>query len=162
MKSKHTIILTVINTVGVLTRVTGLLAQRGYNIESTIAAPTENPNIYKIILVVEGSEQNIEQVTKQLNKLIDTLKVTDISHDNNFIVREYIILKVNVTKKTRSEVLELLEVFSARPLDVSQSHIIMELSGRAKKIDRLIELLKPYGINEYVRSGEFAMTEYDM
>ncbi len=162
MKSKHTIILTVINTVGVLTRVTGLLAQRGYNIESTIAAPTENPNIYKIILVVEGSAQNIEQVTKQLNKLIDTLKVTDISHDNNFIVREYIILKVNVTKKTRSEVLELLEVFSARPLDVSQSHIIMELSGRAKKIDRLIELLKPYGINEYVRSGEFAMTEYDM
>ena len=162
MKSKHTIILTVRNAVGVLTRVTGLLAQRGYNIESTIAAPTENPDIFKIILVVEGSEQNIEQVTKQLNKLIDTLKVTDISHDNNFIVREYIILKVKINKKCRSEVLELLEVFSARPLDVAQTHIIMELSGRAKKIDRLIELLKPYGINEYVRSGEFAMTEYDM
>ncbi len=159
MNRKHTIIATVTNRVGILARVTGLLAQRGYNIESAIAAPTENPDIYKITLVVKGTEEQIEQVTKQLNKLVDTTKVVDISHDNNYIVREYIILKVNINRKNRSEVLELMNVFSARPLDIDKNHIIMELSARARKIERLIELMKPFGINEYVRSGEFAMTE---
>ena len=103
--------------------------------------------------------QQIEQVTKQLNKLIDTIKVTDISHENNYIVREYIILKVNINRKNRSEVLELMDVFSARPLDVDNNTITMELSARARKIERLIALMKPFGINDYVRSGEFALTE---
>ena len=159
MSVKHTIIATVTNRVGILARVTGLLAQRGYNIESAIAAPTENSDIYKITLVVKGTDEQIEQVSKQLNKLIDTIRVVDISHENNYIVREYIILKVKLNRKNRTEVLELMNVFSARPLDVDENHITMELSGRARKVDRLIELMKPFGINEYVRSGEFAMTE---
>ncbi|MBN2281572.1 MAG: acetolactate synthase small subunit [Candidatus Marinimicrobia bacterium] len=159
MSKKHTIIATVTNRVGILARVTGLLAQRGYNIESAIAAPTEDPDIYKITLVVKGTEDQMEQVTKQLNKLIDVIKVIDISHENNYIVREYIIMKVNINRKNRSEVLELMNVFSARPLDVDNNTLTMELSARARKIDRLIALMKPFGINEYVRSGEFAMTE---
>ncbi|HRS91841.1 MAG TPA: acetolactate synthase small subunit [Candidatus Marinimicrobia bacterium] len=161
MIEKHTIIVTVTNRVGILARITGLLAQRGYNIESAIAAPTEEKDIYKIILVVKETSENIEQITKQLNKLIDTIKVTDISHKDNYIVREYIILKVGLTPRTRAEVLDLMRVFGAKPIDLSADHLIMELAGHVRKIDRFIELLKPFGIKEYVRSGEFAMTEYN-
>ena len=161
MIEKHTIIVTVVNRVGILARITGLLAQRGYNIESAIAAPTEEKDIYKIILVVKETSENIEQITKQLNKLIDTIKVTDISHKDNYIVREYIILKVTLTPRTRAEVLDLMRVFGAKPIDLATDHLIMELAGHVRKIDRFIELLKPFGIEEYVRSGEFAMTEYN-
>jgi len=160
MIEKHTIIVTVLNSVGVLARVTGLLSQRGYNIDSAIGAPTENPDVYKISLVVSESEEHIEQITKQLNKLVDTIKVTDISHKDNYIIREYIILKVLVNNRNRTDVFELLNVFRAKPLDVAQSHIIMELTGGPRKVERFIELLSPYGIKEYVRSGEFAMAEY--
>ena len=157
MIEKHTIIVTVVNRVGILARITGLLAQRGYNIESAIAAPTEEKDIYKIILVVKETSE----ITKQLNKLIDTIKVTDISHKDNYIVREYIILKVGLTPRTRAEVLDLMRVFGAKPIDLATDHLIMELAGHVRKIDRFIELLKPFGIEEYVRSGEFAMTEYN-
>ncbi len=160
MKEKHTLIITVTNRVGILARISSLLAQRGYNIESIIGAPTEEPDVYKIILVVKESERHVEQITKQLNKLIDTIKVTDISHKDNYIVREYIILKVSVTIKNRSEIFKLMDVFKAKPLDLTTDHIIVELTGHSRKIDRFIDLLKPYGVKEYVRSGEFAMAEY--
>jgi acetolactate synthase-1/3 small subunit len=161
MISKHTIIITVTNRVGILARITGLLAQRGYNIESAIGAPTEDPDIYKIILVLLETEEHIEQITKQLNKLIDTIKVTDIAHKDNYIVREYIILKISVNNRTRSDILDLVRVFEAKPIDLAVDHLIVELTGHVRKIDRFIELLKPFGIKEYVRSGEFAMTEYN-
>ncbi len=109
---KHTIIITVANRVGVLARIAGLLSSRGFNIDSIIGAPTENPDIYKIHLVVGGTEQKIEQVTKQLNKLIDTIKIVDISHKKNYIVREFILIKVKALKN-RSEILELINVFKA-------------------------------------------------
>ena len=160
MSQTHTIILTVNNKVGILSRVTGLLAQRGYNIESAIAAPTEAPCIYKIILVVKCNEEKIEQVTKQLHKLIDTIRVVNISHKENYIVREYIILRVSICKGNREKVFKLIEVFSARILDINDSHIITELSGKAGKVDRFIKLLKEFGIKEFVRSGEFAMTDH--
>ncbi len=161
MKEKHTIILTVMNRVGILARISGLLAQRGFNIESVIGALTEDPDVYKITLVLYESERAIEQVTKQLNKLIDTIKVIDISHKNNYIIREYIIIKVKVNQNTRSDVIELIDVFKAKPLDISQTHIITELSGNVRKVDRFIDLMKPYGVSNYVRSGEFAMTEFN-
>ncbi|MFA4838990.1 MAG: acetolactate synthase small subunit [Candidatus Neomarinimicrobiota bacterium] len=161
MIEKHTIIVTVTNRVGILARIAGLLAQRGYNIESAIAAPTEDPDVYKIILVVMETDEHVEQITKQLNKLIDTIKVTDISHRDNYIVREYIILKIGITARSRSEVLDLVRVFEARPIDLATDHLIVELTGHVRKIDRFIELLKPFGIKEFVRSGEFAMTEYN-
>ncbi len=160
MVEKHTIIITVLNSPGVLARITGLLSQRGYNIESAIAAPTEDPNVYKISIVVEQSEEHIEQIVKQLNKLVDTVRVIDISHKGNYIVREYIILKVDVNAKSRTDLFQLIHVFKANPIDVAMDHVILELAGTRRKIDRFIEMVRPFGISEFVRSGEFAMAEY--
>lgn len=155
---KHTIIITVANRVGVLARVAGLLSSRGYNIESIMGAPTENQDIYKIHLVVSGTREKIEQVTKQLNKLIDTIKVVDISHKKNYIVREFILIKVKALKN-RSEIFELIDVFKAKIVDVTRAHITIDLSGPTQKIERFIELLKAYGIMEFVRSGNVAVSE---
>ena len=155
---KHTIIITVANRVGVLARIAGLLSSRGFNIDSIIGAPTENPDIYKIHLVVGGTEQRIEQVTKQLNKLIDTIKIVDISHENNYIVREFILIKVNA-QKNRSEIFELINVFKAKVVDMTQTHITIDISGPTLKIERFIDLLRPYGIKEFVRSGKIAVGE---
>ncbi|OGJ91074.1 MAG: acetolactate synthase small subunit [Candidatus Raymondbacteria bacterium RifOxyA12_full_50_37] len=158
MEDKHTIIITVANRVGVLARITGLLSARGYNIESIIAAPTENPDIYKVHLVVHGTDEKVEQVAKQLNKLVDTIKIQDISHKRNYIVREFILIKVNAGN-ARSEIFELVDVFRAKVVDVTKNHIIIDLSGPSHKIERFIELLRPYGIHEFVRSGKVAVSE---
>ena len=155
---RHTIIITVANRIGVLARIAGLLSSRGYNIESIIAAPTENPDTYKIHMVVCGTNERIEQVTKQLNKLIDTIKIVDISHKKNYIVREFILIKVNALK-SRSEIFELIDVFRAKVVDVTRSHIIIDLSGPVLKIERFIELLRPYGIKEFVRSGTVGVSQ---
>lgn len=155
---EHTIIITVVNRVGVLARIAGLLSSRGYNIESIIGAPTENPDIYKIHLVVCGTEERVEQVTKQLNKLVDTIKVVDISHKKNYIVREFILIKVKALK-SRSEIFELIDVFKAKVVDVTRTQITIELSGPPQKIERFIDLLRPYGIKEFVRSGTVAVSE---
>jgi acetolactate synthase-1/3 small subunit len=154
---EHTIIITVANRVGVLARISGLLSSRGYNIESIIGAPTENPDIYKIHLVISGTADEIEQVTKQLNKLIDTIKVIDISHSRNYIIREFLLIKVKAQQ--RSEIFELMGVFKAKAVDVTRSHITIDLSGPPLKIARFIELLRPYGIAEYVRTGNVAISE---
>ncbi len=155
---KHTIIITVANRVGVLARIAGLLSSRGFNIDSIIGAPTENPDIYKIHLVVGGTEQRIEQVTKQLNKLIDTIKIVDISHKKNYIVREFILIKVKA-QKNRSEIFELINVFKAKVVDMTRTHITIDISGPTLKIERFIDLLRPYGIKEFVRSGKIAVSE---
>ncbi len=155
---KHTIIITVANRVGVLARIAGLLSSRGFNIDSIIAAPTENPDIFKIHLVVGGTEQRIEQVTKQLNKLIDTIKIVDICHEKNYIVREFILIKV-MAQKNRSEIFELINVFKAKVVDMTRTHITIDISGPTLKIERFIDLLRPYGIREFVRSGKIAVSE---
>jgi len=155
---RHTIIITVVNKVGVLARIAGLLSSRGYNIESIIAAPTEDPDIYKIHLVVSGTAKRIEQVTKQLNKLIDTIKVVDISHKNSYIIREFVLIKVK-SLKNYSDIFELVDVFKAKILDITRHHITMELSGPPLKVERFIDLLRPYGILEFVRSGTIAVSE---
>jgi acetolactate synthase-1/3 small subunit len=154
---RHTIIITVNNRVGVLARIAGLLSSRGYNIDSIIGAPTENPDIYKIHLVVFGTEEKIEQVTKQLNKLVDTIKVVDISHRKNYLVREFILIKVKASNN-RSEIFELVDVFNAKNVDVTRTYITIDLSGPPLKIERFIELLTPYGILELVRSGCVAVS----
>lgn len=154
---RHTIIITVNNRVGVLARIAGLLSSRGYNIDSIIGAPTENPDIYKIHLVVFGTEEKIEQVTKQLNKLIDTIKVLDISHEKNYLVREFILIKVNASNN-RPEIFKLVDVFNAKTVDVTRTYVTIDLSGPPLKIERFIELLTPYGILEFVRSGCVAVS----
>jgi acetolactate synthase-1/3 small subunit len=155
---KHSIIITVMNRLGVLSRITGVLSSRGFNIESIIAAPTENPDIYKIQLVVCGTNEKVEQIIKQLYKLIDTIKVVNISNKKNYIVREFALVKVNTAKK-RQEIFELIDVFKAKVVDVTRTHITVDLSGPTPKIERFINLLKPYGIKELVRSGHVAVGE---
>jgi acetolactate synthase-1/3 small subunit len=155
---KHTILITVANRIGVLARIAGLLSSRGYNIESIVGAPTENTDIYKIHIAVFGTKEKMEQITKQLNKLIDIIKVVDISHRKSYIVREFILLKVNA-KKNRTEIFDLIRVFNAKVVDVSRNYITIDLSGPPLKIKRLIDLLKPYGIKEFVRSGSIAVSE---
>ncbi|MEA2006197.1 MAG: acetolactate synthase small subunit [Acidobacteriota bacterium] len=158
MMEKHTIIITVVNKVGVLARIAGLLSSRAYNIESVIGAPTENPDVYKIHLVICGTAEKIEQVTKQLNKLIDTIKVVDISHKKNYIIREFLLIKVNALKN-RSEIFKLVDVFKAKVVDLTRTQVTIELSGPPFKIGRFIDLLKPYGIKEFIRSGSVAVSQ---
>ena len=154
----HTVVVTVLNRIGVTARVTSLLSALGYNIESVIAAPTENYDIYKIHIGLIATERETEQLVKQLHKLIDTLKVSDISHKNNYIVREFMIMKVH-TGKNRAEIFSLCEAFRAKLVDVEQNHVVIDFSGPVKKVERFIDLMKPYGITELVRSGRVAMSE---
>ena len=156
---QYTIVVTVLNRIGVMARITSLLSARGYNIESVIAAPTENPDIFRIHLVLWGTQKRIEQVVKQLHKLIDTIRVTDISHTGNYIVREFVLVKVNGNRGSRNDIFKLVDVFNAKLVDVGTEQIIIDLSGPKKKVDRFIELLKPYGIRELVRSGCVAISE---
>ena len=113
MKTKHTIRLKVMNTVGVMARITGLISQRGYDIDSIMSTPTEIAEIYSVHLVLTETEEKIEQISKQLNKLIDVLKVTDISHNKNYIVREFIMVKIS-TVKNRPDLLQLIDLFRAK------------------------------------------------
>jgi acetolactate synthase-1/3 small subunit len=159
-KEFHTIIVSVLNRIGVVARVTGLFSARGYNIESMIAAPTETNDVYKIYIGINATEREVEQVVKQLNKLIDTLKVTDISHKNHYIVREFVLMRITC-KKNRSDILELINVFRAKTVDITEDHITVDMSGPGKKVNRFIELMKPFGIEELVRTGKMAITEND-
>ena len=155
---KHTIIIMVANRIGVLARIAGLLSSRGYNIESIIGAPTENPDVYKIHLVIKATDKKIEQITKQLNKLIDTIKVIDISHEKNYIIREFLLIKVKAMKN-RSEIFELINVFKAKVIDMTRNYITIDLSGPTLKIERFIDLLRPFGIKEFVRTGTIAVSK---
>ena len=151
-----TIILTVNNRVGVLARIAGLLSSRGHNIESLIAAPTERPDTYKIHLVVRGPKEKIEQAKKQLNNLVDTLRLVDITHRHRTVVREYILIKVR-TGRDPSAVFELAAACDARIVDAGPRSMTLDLAGPVGKVERLIESLRPLGILEFVRSGSIAL-----
>ena len=158
MKTKHSIRLKVINTVGVMARITGLISQRGYNIDNIIANPTETEEIYTVHLVLTETEEKIEQISKQLNKLVDVLKVTDISHNKNYIVREFIMVKIS-TAKNRPDLLQLIDLFRAKVLDLATNYVVISLTGSPRKIKRFIEAVQPFGIQELDRSGEFAVLD---
>ncbi len=158
MNEKHTIRMKVVNTVGVMARITGLISQRGYNIENIIASPSEDPAIYTVHLVLSESEEKIEQISKQLNKLVDVIKVTDISHNKNYIVREFIMAKIS-TSKSRNDILQLIQLFEAKMLDLGQNYVVVSMTGSPRKIRRFLEAMQPYGIQELDRSGEFAVLD---
>ncbi len=158
MKTKHTIRLQVLNTVGVMARITGLISQRGYNIDSIIATPNETDEIYTVHLVLTETEEKIEQISKQLNKLIDVLKVTDISHDKNYIVREFIMAKVS-TAKNRSDLLQIIDLFRAKVLDLTPNYVVVSITGSPRKLQRFLEAIHPFGVQELDRSGEFAVLD---
>lgn len=155
---KHTIRLKVVNTVGVMARITGLISQRGYNIDSIIANPTVDPSFYTVHLVLTETAEKIEQISKQLNKLIDVIKVMDISHNMNYIVREFVMVKISTSKK-RSDILQLIQTFEAKMLDLGPHHVVVSVTGSPRKIQRFLEAFQPFGIQELDRSGEFALLD---
>lgn len=148
------------NKFGVLARVSGLFSARGFNIISLAVGETEDPTISRITIVVEGDERTLEQIKKQLNKLIDVIKIHDLT-DKDFIGRELILVKVKANAKNRQDVIKVVETVGALVANVGQDVLSIEASGDQNKINTLIELLKPFGINEMVRTGRIAMSVDD-
>lgn len=149
---KHTISVLVENEFGVLSRVSGLFSGRGFNIECLSVAPTLDPSISRMTIVTRGDEQVLEQITKQLNKLIDTIKVVDFT-GQDYVEREMALIKVAAEEATRAEVLRSTDIFRGNVVDVTPRSYTIEVTGAPAKIDAFIELLRPIGIKELVRSG---------
>jgi acetolactate synthase-1/3 small subunit len=156
LQQQHTITVLVDNKPGVLSRVSGLFSRRGYNIESLAVSITENPEISRMTLVVNGDEQEVEQITKQLHKLIEVSKVQDYINIP-IIARELALIKVNASVENRTALLQLVEVFRGRVIDMSEKTFVIELTGANDKIDAFEKLLEPYGVRELVRTGRIAM-----
>jgi len=153
---KHTISVIVENKPGVLSRVSGLFARRGFNIESLAVGVTENPDVSRMTIVAEGDERDLEQIVKQLYKLIDTIRVFDLPKDI-CSERELALIKVSSNEKTQAEIAQIAELFKARIIDVSEDSIIIELAGDDGKVEAIENLLKKYGIKEMVRTGKIAL-----
>ena len=153
---KSIISVSVENNPGVLTRVTTLLWRRGYNIDSLTVGPTEIEGISRMTIVVEGDEKIVEQVIKQLYKLIEVTKIIDISREHA-IERELVLFKVKADSGMRGEIVQIVNIFRARIVDVSNATLVVEVTGDQRKIDALEQALAPYGILEIVRTGKVAM-----
>jgi acetolactate synthase-1/3 small subunit len=153
---RHTISVLVENKFGVLSRVSGLFSGRGYNIESLSVGETIDPKISIMTIVTIGDDQIIEQITKQLNKLIDVIKVVDFMEIDH-VEREMVLIKVSPRKEDRIEVLKLAEIFRGRIIDSGLSTFTIETTGDEGKINAFIELIKPFGIKEFVRTGKVAI-----
>lgn len=150
---RHTISILMENEAGALSRVSGLFSARGYNIESLTVAPTEDPSLSRMTLVTSGPDTVIEQITKQLNKLVDVVRLIDLT-EGQHIERELLLLKVKAATNTqREEIKRLTDIFGGRILDVSDSNYVVELTGKGVKIDAYLKALEPSWIIEVVRSG---------
>jgi len=153
---RHTISVLVENEFGVLARVAGLFSGRGFNIESLTVAETLDPTISRITLVTRGDDQVLEQMEKQLNKLISVVKVIDFA-DSPHVEREMALIKVAADDKTRAEVLNIVDIFRGKVIDVGPQSYVVEVTGDEGKIQALMDLLRPLGIKEIVRTGKVAM-----
>ena len=153
---RHTISVVVQNRFGVLTRIAGLFSGRGFNIDTLTVGPTQNDKISRMTLVVVGNDQVLEQVVKQLNKLVDVLEVHDFK-DGDVIDRELILLRVKATSSTRPEVMQICDIFRAKIVDVQSSSLSIEVTGDESKIDKFLQLMKPFGILELSRTGRIAL-----
>lgn len=155
---KHTLSVLVQNEAGVLSSLSGLFSGRGYNIESLTVAPTVDSDYSRVTIVTHGDEKVIEQICKQLHRLIYTLKVAEISTENS-VSRELVLLKVTAKDEDRSEILRIAEIFEAKIVDVSPKTYTLQIVGDQSKVQAVIELLRPLGIKEIVRSGLVAITK---
>jgi acetolactate synthase-1/3 small subunit len=144
------------NSSGVLTRVAGLFARRGYNIESLAVGPTENLEISRMTIVVEGDAEVIEQVTKQLNKLVDVIKISDITNEE-YVDRQLVLIKVSAEPQVRAEIMQIVDIFRARIVDIGRNTLIIEATGDEGKVNAIEQSLKPFGIKELVRTGKIAI-----
>jgi acetolactate synthase-1/3 small subunit len=154
---KHTISVLVQNKFGVLSRVAGLFSGRGYNIESLSVNSTNNPEVSRMTIVTSGDDTIIEQIDKQLNKLIDVIKVTDL-FGRNFIERELILIKVAIDHSNRSDIIQLTEIFKGKIVNVQKDELTIELSGDGVKIENFIDMISEYKIIELVRTGRAAIS----
>ena len=153
---RHAIDILVDNQAGVLSRVVGLFSGRGFNIESLSVAPTLDPTKSKMVITTSGNEQVLEQIKKQLNKLVNVIKVVDFM-DKNYVEREMVLIKVKAKQETRAEVLRIADIFRAKVLDVSHTSFMLALTGDQEKLKAFIDLLSPVGIIDFVRTGTIVM-----
>ncbi len=153
---KHTLAVLVENRSGVLSRVASLFSRRGYNIDSLAVGVTEDPKTSRMTIVVDGDDHVLEQVTKQLNKLVDVIKVSDIGGDDS-VERELALIKVSADVSARTEIIQIADIFRARIVDVAPKSITVEVTGDEAKIQAIEKLLRQFGIKEMVRTGKIAL-----
>jgi acetolactate synthase-1/3 small subunit len=154
--TRHTLSVLVEDKPGVLARVSSLFSRRGFNIESLAVGPTEVPEVSRMTIVVNVEELPLEQVTKQLNKLINVLKIVELDDDTS-VQRELLLVKVKADQETRSQVLELVQMFRAKVVDVASDAMTIEATGANEKLSALLRVLEPYGLKEIVQSGVVAV-----
>ena len=157
MNQNHIISVLVENKAGVLAKISGLFSRRGFNIESLAVGPTEDEKISRITIVVNAETHSMEQVIKQLYKLINVIKIQELD-PSNIVERELVLIKVSADNNTRAEILEIINIFRANIVDVAKKSLINEITGNSSKIQGLEDLLKPYGILELIRTGKIACT----
>jgi acetolactate synthase-1/3 small subunit len=152
----HTLSILVENRAGVLSRVTGLFSRRGFNIESLAVGPCEEPDMSRITIVVIGDDEKIEQVMKQLNKLIDVIEIQDF-RDDEYVDRELVLLRVTVDAHSRSEVMQICDIFRAKIIDVQPKNVAIEITGNESKIQKFLFLMEPFGVSDLTRTGKVAV-----
>lgn len=157
VKARHIITLLVENHAGVLARVAALIAAKGYNIDSLTVGETMDPSISRMSLVVRGDDSVVEQAVKQLNRLIDVIRVTDLTGEE-FVERELMLVKVKAKPEAKAEILRIADIFRAKVVDVAPFSYMLELTGAEDKLNAFVELLRPYGIQEFARTGMTVMT----
>ncbi len=153
---RHTISVLVENKFGVLARIAGLFSGRGFNIDSLTVGPTADPAISKMTIVTSGEDEVLEQIDKQLNKLVEVVKVTDLT-GSGFVSRELMLIKVNAPSSARGEIMQIASIFRADVVHVHHEVMVMELTGESSKIDAFIEMMEPFGIVELARTGKAAL-----
>lgn len=153
---RHILTALVMNEPGVLSHVANMFSARGFNIDSLVVGRTEDPNLSRMTIVVIADERTLDQVRKQLAKIVTVVKVRDYK-DSPYVSRDLMLVKLGVTPRTRSEIIELADLFRGRVVDVGHQAIMVELSGEEDKLDAFVELVRPYGIRELARTGVIAM-----
>jgi acetolactate synthase-1/3 small subunit len=157
---RHVLSALVMNQPGVLAHISGMLASRAFNIDSLAVGATENPEFSRITFVVNGDDKVLDQVRKQLEKIITVVKVLDFS-SQDYVERDLMLMKVGTADGKRSDVKELVEIFRGKIVDVSPEHVMIEISGQESKIEAFVEMMRPFGILEMVRTGRVAMLRTD-
>ena len=153
---KHKVAVLVENNPGVLAKVANLFSRRGYNIDSLVVSDTEDKSISRMTIVVDGDEKTVEQVTKQLHKLVDVIKVNDLTNDDT-VCRQLLLVRVAADRETRGEIIQLMDIFRARIIDIGRRSLIIEATGDESKIEAILNSLQPFGIQEIVKTGNSAM-----
>jgi acetolactate synthase-1/3 small subunit len=154
---RHTLSVLVENKFGVLTRIAGMFSGRGFNIDSLNVAPTLDPSTSRMTIVVKGDDTVLEQVTKQLNKLVEVIEIQDF-RENEYVDRELVLLRVAVDSATRSEVMQICDIFRAKIIDVQHRNLAIEVTGNESKIEKFLFLMEPFGMSDVTRTGKVALS----